>query len=126
MAADIVTTNETRTSVAIADKLADYARQADGAFAANTARAIKADTGIFSAWCAERGFASLPASGDAVASFIDAMATEKKPATIRRYTASIGHLHRAAELPDPTKTNPAWRSRSVTCSSPTTAAPRCR
>ena len=104
MSNDIQTTAS--TAVTIADRLADYARQADGAFAANTARAIKADTAIFSAWCADQGQAALPAPPDAVASFIDAMATEKKPATVRRYVASIGHLHRAAELADPTKANP--------------------
>ena len=107
MATDIVVTTESGTSVAIADRLADYARQADGAFSENTARAIRADTAIFSTWCAEQDLVSLPASGDAVAGFIDAMAENRKPATIRRYVASIGHLHRAAGLDDPTKANPA-------------------
>ena len=107
MATDIVVTTESGTAVAIADKLADYARQADGAFSENTARAIRADTAIFAAWCAEHDHTSLPASGDAVASFIDAMSESRKPATIRRYVASIGHLHRAAGLDDPTKANPA-------------------
>ncbi len=95
----------TETTAVIADKLADYARQAEGAFSENTARAIKADTAIFAAWCASQGHSSLPASGDAVAAFIDAMAEQKKPATVRRYVASIGHLHRAADLADPTKSN---------------------
>ena len=107
MSSEIAISIETGTTVAIADALATYARQADGAFAANTARAIRADTAIFSTWCAEQGLASLPASGDAVASFIDAMAETRKPATIRRYVASVGHLHRAAGLDDPTKANPA-------------------
>ena len=95
----------TGTALTIADKLADYAKLADGAFSENTARAIRADTAIFAAWCADQGHASLPASPDAVAGFIDAMAESRKPATVRRYAASIGHLHRAAELPDPTKAN---------------------
>ena len=93
------------TALTIADRLAEYARQADGAFSANTARAIRADTAIFAGWCSEQGHPSLPASGDAVAGFIDAMAESRKPATVRRYVASIGHLHRAAELADPTKSN---------------------
>ena len=94
------------TAVTIADKLADYARQADGAFSSNTARAIRADTAIFAAWCAGQGHVSLPAKSESVADFIDAMAEIRKPATVRRYVASIGHLHRAAELADPTKANP--------------------
>ena len=96
----------TQTALTIADRLTEYARQADGAFSENTARAIRADTAIFATWCAGQGLPSLPASGDAVAGFIDAMAEQKKPATVRRYAASIGHLHRAAELADPTKANP--------------------
>ncbi len=93
-------------ALTIADRLANYARQADGAFSENTARAVKADTAVFSVWCTDQGHASLPASPDAIAGFIDAMAEQKKPATVRRYVASIGHMHRAAELPDPTKANP--------------------
>ena len=99
-------TVETGTEVAIAERLTDYARQADGAFAPNTARAVKADTAVFSAWCAEYGLVTLPAASETVAVFIDAMAEIKKPATVRRYIASIAHLHRAAGLADPTKANP--------------------
>ena len=95
------------TALIIVDRLTEYAKQADGAFAANTARAIKADTAVFAAWCAEQGQSPLPAESASVADFIDCMATEKKPSTIRRYVASIAHLHRAAGLDDPTKSNPA-------------------
>jgi len=70
---------------------------ARGALAANTERAIRADTAIFAAWCAERGRISLPAAPDTVAAFIDAMAETRKPATVRRYVSSIAHLHRAAQ-----------------------------
>ena len=96
---------KTSTEVAIAEHLAVYAQQADGAFALNTERAVKADTAVFSAWCAERPLSALPAAPETVASFIDAMAETRKPATVRRYVASIAHLHRAVGLDDPTKSN---------------------
>jgi len=47
----------------------------------------------------------VPAAPEVVALFIDSMAETKKPATIRRYVASIAHLHRAAGVADPTKAN---------------------
>ena len=89
----------------IAERLEDYARQAEGALSPNTMRAVKADTALFTSWCSERGLGTLPALPDVVAAFIDAMAADRKPATVRRYCASIAHLHRAAALPDPTKSN---------------------
>jgi len=107
MSSEIAISTETGTAVAIADRLADYARQADGAFSENTARAIRADTAVFAAWCAERGLGTLPAAPETVSALIDAMAEGRKPATIRRYVASIAHMHRAAGLTDPTKSNPA-------------------
>jgi integrase len=91
-----VTTNATTLA-----NLAEYARQADGAFAPNTERAVKSDTAIFSRWCSDAGLSFLPASPETVAGFIDAMAASKAPATIRRYVASIGHWHRGAKLADP-------------------------
>jgi integrase len=44
----------------------------------------------------------LPASAETVAAFVDEMGGSKVPATVRRYVASIGALHRAADLPTPT------------------------
>ncbi|MEI8397425.1 MAG: tyrosine-type recombinase/integrase [Rhodospirillaceae bacterium] len=93
------------TSDAIAERLADYARQADGALSPNTERAIRADTAVFMAWCGERDLVALPASPETVAAFVDAMAESRKPATVRRYVASVAHLHRAAGLDDPSKGN---------------------
>ena len=84
-------------------KLAEYEKKARGAVAPNTARALKADTAIFVAWCAEYSHETLPASPDTITAFIDAQAEIKAPATVRRYIASITRLHRAAGLEDPTK-----------------------
>jgi integrase len=44
----------------------------------------------------------LPAAVASVVAFIDAMGDLKAPATVRRYTSSIGTLHRAAGLESPT------------------------
>lgn len=82
--------------------LAAYAHAARGAFAANTERALRADLRIFVAWCAEAGRSSaLPVAAADAAAFVDAMAATRRPATVARYVASLNHLHRAAELPQP-------------------------
>jgi integrase len=86
---------------AIAAALAHHAYASRGAYAANTERAFRADTAIFTGWCAAAGFASLPAEPGIVAAFVDAMGDAKAPATIRRYVASIAACHRAARLPNP-------------------------
>jgi len=86
--------------------LTRYAAEAQGAFAPNTVRALRADTAVFTAWCQTSGVPALPAASQTVADFIDAMrAAKKRPATIRRYVSSIAHLHRAAELPVPSDSN---------------------
>ena len=72
-----------------ADRIADFLRATQGAVSANTQRAVKADLDVYSAWCRERGFEPLPAASTTVAAFVDAMSTERAPATVRRYVASI-------------------------------------
>ena len=72
-----------------------YVQAAEGAFSANTERAVKADLGIYTAWCAEQGHPTLPASPATIAAFVDAMAATRAPATVRRYVASIWVAHRA-------------------------------
>jgi len=97
--ANELTTTDATTDLAHAN-LARYAKDAQGAFAPNTVRALRADTAVFTAWCDTAGVPALPAAPHTVADFIDAMrAASKRPATIRRYVSSIAHLHRAAELP---------------------------
>jgi len=89
---------------AILERLQDYAKAATGAYASNTRRALLADTEIWAEWCARLAHCPLPAEPRVVARFIDEMgATNRKPATVRRYLASLAHLHRAAKLPDPTR-----------------------
>ena len=106
-------------------RLNDYARWADRAMSENTKRAVKADTAVFSAWCSERDLNPLPADPETVASFIedagivgipamdkanpgqfiqDGQNVRRSAATLNRYIASLARIHRAADLPDPTKT----------------------
>ena len=61
---------------------------------------------MFAGWCIERDLVCLPAAPETVAPFVDEKAGARAPATVRRYVASIAHLHRAAEVSDPTKTMP--------------------
>jgi integrase len=87
--------------------LAAYLEAARGAFAPNTERAVRADTGVFAAWCLEaRRSAALPVDSETAAAFVDVMAETRKPATVRRYLASLNHLHRAAGLPAPGQAEP--------------------
>jgi integrase len=105
MANEVTTTTATTTELAHAN-LARYAKDAQGAFAPNTVRALRADTAVFTAWCHIAEVPALPAASQTVADFIDAMRmASKRPATIRRYVSSIAHLHRAAELPVPSDSN---------------------
>jgi len=105
MADELTTAVATATGLAHAN-LARYAKDAQGAFAPNTVRALRADTAVFTAWCDTAEVPALPAASQTVADFIGAMrAANKRPATIRRYVSSIAHLHRAAELPVPSDSN---------------------
>ena len=70
-------------------------RNSCGALSANTERAMRSDLGIYSKWCDARGAQPIPASAETVAAFVDAMAKQRAPATVRRYVASIAAAHRA-------------------------------
>jgi integrase len=86
-----------------ADRLADWSSMAQGAFAANTLRAWRADWEIFSEFCRAYPLEPLPASAKTVRDFVfDCLSKEKKPATIRRYVSTIGRAHRASGVLDPT------------------------
>jgi hypothetical protein len=46
---------------------------------------------------------ALPAEPGAVVAFVDGQGEVKSPAAVRRYVATIAHMHRAAALVDPTR-----------------------
>jgi integrase len=82
--------------------LLEWQAMAEGAYSANTLRAQKADGAIFQAFCEARGEAYLPADPKTVRSFIeDRVKAGKKPATIKRYVATISRVHTAAGLLNP-------------------------
>ena len=87
----------------IAHRLEAHAQAARGALADQTCRAFASDSRIWSAWCTERNVSVLPAEPTTVVGFVDAQAELKSPATVRRYIATIAHMHRATGLADPTK-----------------------
>ena len=93
----------TPSDTLVTEKLAEYAKNADGAFAANTINAIASDTAHFSAWCHSHGATALPTTAQTLADYIRDMMGSYAPATIRRRMASIAHMHRAAGLADATK-----------------------
>jgi len=83
------------------EQLHGYASASQGAFAVNTERARRSDSRIFAEWCSQERRDILPARPEAVAAFVDGMAGQRSPATVRRYVSSISHLHRAAGLANP-------------------------
>src|ERR1700677_2007551 len=82
--------------------LLEWQAMAEGAYSANTLRAQKADGAIFQAFCESRGEPYLPAAPKTIRAFIeDRVKAGKKPATIRRYVATIARVHVAAKLLNP-------------------------
>ena len=82
--------------------LLEWQAMAEGAYSPNTLRAQKADGAIFQAFCESRGEDYLPADPRTIRTFIeDRTAAGKKPATIRRYVATIARVHVAAGLLNP-------------------------
>ena len=66
----------------------------DRALSHNTVRALRSDLAIYKAWCDEHGVQGLPANAATIAAFVDAMAKERTPATVRRYIATVATAHR--------------------------------
>jgi integrase len=80
-----------------------WAEMAQAAFSPNTIRAWKADWELFSEFCHKCRLPVLPAAAKTVRYFVfECVGLRKKPATIRRYVATIGRAHRAAGVPDAT------------------------
>src|SRR6202158_4372556 len=82
--------------------LLEWQAMAEGAYSANTLRAQKADGAIFQAFCESRGAPYLPADPKTIRAFIEnRVKAGKKPATIKRYVATIARVHIAAGLLNP-------------------------
>jgi site-specific recombinase XerD len=102
----VSTLSETALSPAAALALEESIRRlehyASTAWAHNTIRAYRSDWRHFSAWCAEHGCVSLPASAETVALYLGAIAPRFSLATLERRLASIGAAHKEANSPVPT------------------------
>src|SRR5271165_2255695 len=83
-------------------RLREWQGMAEGAYSANTLRAQKADGAIFQAFCEARGESFLPADPTTIRAFIEhEVKAGKKPATVRRYIATIGRAQVGAGLLNP-------------------------
>jgi integrase len=83
-------------------ELLEWQAMAEGAYSPNTLRAQKADGTIFQEFCEQRGEAFLPADPKTIRTFIEHCVTNgKKPATIKRYVATVARVHAAAKLLNP-------------------------
>src|ERR1039458_226429 len=68
----------------------------------NTLLAWVCDWAIYAAFCAERGFTTVPARPETIAAFVEVCGEKlKKPATIRRYLSTIALAHRVAKFSNP-------------------------
>lgn len=82
--------------------LLEWQAMAEGAYSPNTLRAQKADGAIFQTFCERRGEPYLPEDIKIIRAFIeDQVKAGKKPATIRRYVATIARVRMAAGLLNP-------------------------
>ena len=103
--AELVLTQEDERLPALAPAEVDAARRYRDASRAESTRAkYAADWRVFSAWCRERGYPSLPTHPGAVAVYLSTEADRGcAPSTIGRVLAAIGHHHRLAGLVAPHK-----------------------
>lgn len=103
MTYDIVDPSASRTE--IVERLEEFARNAQGAFAQNTVRAFRSDCRVWGKFCLDRGVDFLPASPETVRDWIAETYREgMAPATIARRVSSVSSLHQRAKVTDPTKT----------------------
>jgi len=81
----------------------DILAKFDGAFAENTIKAYRSDFIQYQTWCSHNNIDSIPATADAMAQYVDYLATVKKSATIRRRINSLGTVLKLSKHHDPTK-----------------------
>ena len=96
-----------RTSKKPIAALVAWDAMAKPAYSANTHRAWKADGAVFQTFCEQAGVQFFPATPQTVRAFIiECQRVAKKPATIRRYVATITRAHAAAGLVSPCESEP--------------------
>jgi len=101
--------------------LLNWERMATKAYADNTRRAWRTDWATYSAFCEKRKLTALPSDPMTVRAFVlDRVQAGKKPASIRRYLATITRAHRAVRAMTPCDGEPvrlAVQEMKVTTSS---------
>lgn len=75
----------------------------DHARSQSTVRAYQRDWSDFTEWCMNMQAQALPATPSTVAEYLVDRAGTLKPSTLNRRLVAIGHAHRAAGEPNPTK-----------------------
>lgn len=80
----------------------DILAKFDGAFAKNTIRAYRSDFVQYQTWCSHSNIDSIPATADAMAQYVDYLATIRKSATIRRRINSLGTVLKLSKNYNPT------------------------
>jgi integrase len=97
----------TEEQVRAATRLLEWEAMAQGAYPKNTVRAWRADWSAFCSFCREQTLSPLPASPHTVRAYVQhCMEQQKKPATIRRYLATVTRAHLAADLLSPCASEP--------------------
>jgi integrase len=85
-----------------AQKLRHWEQAAARAYPPNTLRAWKADWHLYKEWCSFCGLSPLPAQPETIAAYVRECAERaKKPATVKRYLATIARAHLAAGFLNP-------------------------
>src|SRR5271155_189924 len=98
----LAVTTPTQPAITPLQRLREWQGMAEGAYSANTLRAQKADGAIFQVFCERHGESFLPADPITIRAFIEhEVKAGKKPATVRRYIATIGRAHVGAGLLNP-------------------------
>lgn len=89
------------------EALVAWSAMAKEAYSKNTQRAQRADGAVFQGFCEKAGLEFFPAAPMTIREFIeDCVKVGKKPATIRRYVATIARAHLAAGLTSPCASEP--------------------
>jgi integrase len=90
-----------------AQRLAHWEQAAAPAYPPNTLRAWRADWALYRGWCSLNGLSPLAAEPTTIVSYIRECARHaKKPATVKRYLATIARAHLAAGFLNPCSSEP--------------------
>jgi integrase len=97
------------TADAIYERLRRWSEDFARGQAEATVKAVRADWAQYLKWCDGAGVAPLPASCDQLGDFVlNAVERGRKRTTLKRYVYTVGLIHAAAGLPNPSE-DPRWK-----------------